>query len=95
MDLHGGDSYRLQGVQNGNRGMGISGGVDNDAVVDPVGGLDGVHQRPFVVGLELGDLSPHFPPRLLQQGKQGGKVLLSIDPRLPDPQHIQIGAVDH
>ena len=65
--------------------MGISGGVDNDAVVDPVGGLDGVHQSPFVVGLELGDLSPHFPPRLL----------LSIDPRLPDPQHIEIGPVQN
>ena len=50
LDRRNGDG--LQRVQNGDARVCVGGGIDDDAVVDAVGGLDLVDQRTLVVGLE-------------------------------------------
>ena len=93
--LHRWDLYRLQGVQDGHAGVGVGGGVDDDAVKGPQGLLDLVHNGPLVVGLE--DLHPNalLGAGVLHQGHQGGVVLLAVEVGLPDPQEVQVGPVNH
>ena len=95
VDLHRRQTHRLQGVQNGHAGVGIGGGVDDDAVHLPVGPLDLVHNGPLVVGLEQLHLSAALVCRLADKGLQGSKVLLAIDIGLPNAQHVQVWAVNH
>ena len=95
MDLHGRDLDRFQRIQNGHAGVGISGGIDDDAVIDPVGLLDGVHQRPLVVALELVHPDPQRRSRFPEQGKQRLKIRLAVNIRLPQAQQVDIRPVQH
>jgi hypothetical protein len=74
--------------------MGVSGGVDHDAVYLAVGLLDLVHDHALVIGLEDLALHARFSAPLGAEGAEGGVVAVTVDPRLPKPQKIQIGAVD-
>ena len=94
MDLHRRKGHGLQRIQNGDAGVGIGGGVDDDAVEYPVSSLDRVHDGPLVVGLETLDLHPGLLRACLQEVQQGGIVLLPVDLRFPQAQQIQIGPVD-
>ena len=93
--LHRGQVHRLQRVQNRHTGVGIGGGIDYNAVGSPQSRLNPVHNGPLVVGLEYLHLHPLLGTGLLHQGHQGGVVLFPIEVRLPDPQQIQVGAVNH
>ena len=75
--------------------MGIGGGVDHNAVKAAVGFLDFIHQGSFVVGLKLLHRDPQGLSGLLQNGQELLKGLLAVDIRLPDTQHIDIGAVQY
>src|SRR5699024_1366295 len=77
------------------RGVGIGGGVDHYAVKTAVGRLDFIHQSSFVVGLKLLHRDPQGFSGLLQNGQELLKGLLAVDIRLPDTQHIDIGAVQY
>ena len=52
VDLHAGHRDGLEGVQNGHGVVGVGPGIHNDGVVDPVGGLDSIHDGSLMVGLE-------------------------------------------
>ena len=91
MDLHGRDGHGLQCIQNGYAGVSVGGGVDDDAVIDAVGRLDGVHNGPLVVGLDETDLDIASGA---DEGQQGLIILAAVDGRLPQAQQIQIGPVD-
>ena len=94
VDLHGGDGNGFQGVQNGHGGMGIGGGVDDDAVHLAVCPLDFVHNVPLVVGLVLLHFQTLGAGGFIQQAQKVGESVFTVDTRLPDAQHVQVGAVD-
>jgi len=52
MYLYGGNAYCLDGIGDGNAGMRISGGIDDDTVIDAVSGLNFIYDRALVIGLE-------------------------------------------
>ena len=54
MDFNGGNFNGTQGIPNGHTGVGIGGGVNDNALILPQGFLDGCHQFPLTVGLERG-----------------------------------------
>ena len=96
MDLHGGDAHGLHRIQQRNAGVGVSGGVDDDAVyLVKVSLLDGVHQGALMVGLEKthfhAQLVRFLTDHLLQVGVSGP----TVDLRLADAQHVHVGAVNH
>ena len=95
VDLHGGQGDRLQGVQDGHAGVGIGGGVDDDAVLLPISLLDLVHNGPLVVGLEDLHVDALLGAGVLHQLHQGGVVGLAVEVGLPNAQHVQVGAVNH
>ena len=74
--------------------MGIGSGIDDNAVIDAVGRLNGVHNGPLVVGLEEVHLDALGVAGGVDKGQQGLVILTAVDGRLPQPQQIQIGAVD-
>ena len=94
MDLHGGNGHGLQCIQNGYAGVSVGGGVDDDAVIDAVGRLNGVHNGPLVVGLDETDLDALGIAGGADEGQQGLIILAAVDGRLPQTQQIQIGPVD-
>ena len=84
--LHRGDGHRLDGVQKGHTGVGIGGGVDDDALHPiKIGLLDGVHQSAFVVGLEKGHRMAFFVAVALNLFQQLGISFPSVVLRLPQP----------
>ena len=74
--------------------MGISGGVDDDAVHLAVCPLDFVYNVPLVVGLVLLHLQTLGAGGFVQQPQKIGKGAFAVDTRLPDTQHVQVGTVD-
>ena len=53
MHFHGGKTHCFQSIQNGDGGMGIGGGVDDDAVKPAVGCLNLINDCAFVIGLKV------------------------------------------
>ena len=92
--LNAGHVHRLEGVQDGVGVVGIRPGVQHDGVVHAVGGVDGVENGPLVVGLDETDLDALGIAGGADEGQQGLIILAAVDGRLPQPQQIQIGAVD-
>ena len=74
--------------------MSVGGGVDDDAVIDAVGRLDGVHDGALVVGLGKVHLDALGIAGGADEGQQGLIILAAVDGRLPQAQQIQIGPVD-
>ena len=94
VDLHRREPHCFQRVQESHAGVGVGGGVDDDAVHFAAGALDGVHQDPLVVGLEDLAFDPQLSAEVPDILLQGGVGLPAVDIRLPDAQHIQVGAVE-
>ena len=94
MDFHRGNADRLEGVQQGDAGMGIGAGIDDDAVLLSVSLLDGVHQVPFMVGLVQGDAGAQFLRVGFDEAAKIGIGCFAVDFRFPDTEHVQVGAVD-
>ena len=96
VDLDAGDGDCLEGVKNCNRGVRVGGGVHDDAVVRPKGGLDLVDDCALVVALIALDIpKAGFCGGCLASAHQGGVVSLSIDVRLANAKHIDVRAVNH
>ena len=74
--------------------MGIGGGVDDDTVHLAVSPLNFVHNVPFVVGLVLLHFQTLGAGGFVQQAQKVGESVFTVDTRLPDAKHIQVGAVD-
>lgn len=95
VDLDGGDSDGLEGVQDGNAGVCVSCRVDDDAVDLAVGLLDLVDDAALVVGLEDLDLVKALcGAGLLADLDQAVVVVAAVDARLANAEHIEVGAVD-
>ena len=90
-----GNADGQEGVQEGYAGVGVGGGIEDDAVVDSPGGLDLVYQVSLVVGLVNSSLQAQGLGRALDEGQKvvvgGGAVNL----RLPQAQQIEIGTVEN
>ena len=95
VNLHSRNADSLQGVQNGNGGVGVGCGIDDNAVYLPVSPLDFIHQISLVVGLVLLNLNAQLPGGVFQQVEKVYEGAFSIDSRFPNPQHIEIRAVDN
>ena len=94
MDFHRGDTDGLQCVQQGDAGMGIGAGIDDDAVLLSVGLLNGVHQVSLMVGLVQGDADAQFfgiGPDQITQIRIG---CFAVDLRFADAEHVQVRPVD-
>ena len=70
VDLHGGNADGQEGVQEGYAGVGVGGGIEDDAVVDSPGGLDLVYQVSLVVGLVNSSLQAQGLGRALDEGQK-------------------------
>ena len=79
LDCRNGDG--LQRVQNGDARVRVGGGIDDDAVVNAVGGLDLVDQRTLVVGLEDFALRASRAAGVLAEADKGVIVLRTVDGR--------------
>ena len=95
MHLNSRNGNRLQGIQNRHGGMGVGGGIDDDAVIHTISGLNCIHNCTFVVGLEMVDLNTGIDCGLRNQRQQVSIAVFAVNARLPDAQHIDIGSVDH
>ena len=95
MNLYSREGNRFQRIQNRNAGVGIGPRVNHNGIRVSIGPLDLIYQVPLMVGLILGHFRTGFFSGCLQQGQQIREAVLSIDPRFPNAQHIQIGAVDN
>ena len=93
MQLHIGDRNPQQGIPQSDRGVGMSPGIDQDALAPPHGLVNLLHQGPLEIALKaiqghVGRL--RFGLQVLLDRRQGAA---SIDSRLPLAQQIQIGSV--
>jgi len=89
MDFHRRNGGGLQRVQHGHAGVGVGGGVDDDAVHPvEIRPLDAVHQRALVVGLEKFHGHAQGVGFSADQGAQVIVGAAAIDRRLPDAQQV-------
>ena len=72
VNLHGWDGNCLQRIQNGYGSVGIGGWIDDDPVIRSIGGLDGIHDRALMIGLEVIDLNARFQAGFFNQRQQIG-----------------------
>ena len=93
MHLHRRQSHGLQRVQNGYAGVGVGGGVDDDAVRLAQRALDDVHQHALMVGLKALHFDAFPGADLPDKRFQIGKGLPTINIRLPNAQQVQVWTV--
>ena len=74
--------------------MGIGGGVDNDAVIYAVGRLNSVYNSALMVGLEEVHADSLGVAGGADEREQGFVILTAVNGRLPQPQKVQVRAVD-
>ena len=95
MDLDGRDGDGLEGVQDRHARVRVGGRVDDDAVDLAVGLLDLVDDTALVVGLEDLDLVEALGGAgFLADLDQAVIVVVAVDARLANAEHVEVGAVD-
>ena len=95
VDLDGGDGDGLEGIQDRNARVRVSCRVDDDAVDLAVGLLDLVDDAALVVRLEDLDLVKSLRGAgLLADLDQAVVVVATVDARLANAEHVEIGSVD-
>lgn len=95
MDLNGGDGDGFEGVEDCHAGVCVSCRVDDDAVDLAVSLLDLVDDAALVVGLEDLDLVKALRGAcLLADLYQAVVVVVAVDARLTNAEHVQIGTID-
>ena len=85
----------VQRIEQGDRGVGIGAGIDDDAGIGLARRLDAIDQRALVIA--LGELD--FYPQAVGLGAASlldvGERLASVDFGLPLAQHVEVGPVEH
>ena len=81
--------------QNGNAGVGVGAGIDDDTIHDTISLLDLIYQSAFVVGLETSHFHALLVAMVFNFFQQIGIGLPAVVCRLPDAQHIEIRSVDN
>ena len=95
VNLDGGDGDGFEGVQDGHARVRVGSRVDDNAVDLAVGFLDLVDNAALVVGLEDLDLVKALRgSRLLADLDQAVVVVVAVDARLANAEHVEVGAVD-
>lgn len=95
VDLDGRDGDGLEGVQDRDACVRVGGRVDDDAVDLAVGLLNLVDDAALVVGLEDLDLVKALRGAcLLADLDQAVVVIVAVDARLANAEHVEVGAVD-
>src|SRR5688572_10833693 len=94
MDLDHRGVQKLEGVQNGHGGVGITPGIDNDSGRLATGFLNPGDQLALMVGLTEIDAETHFTRRLFAQVTYVIERVVAVDVRLPHAQHVQVRAVE-
>lgn len=96
VDLNGGDGDGFERVQDGHARMCVGRRVDDNAVDLAVGLLDLVDDAALVVGLEDFDLVKTLcGTRLLANLDQAVVVIATVDARLANAEHVEVGTVDN
>ena len=75
--------------------MGIGGRIDDNSIGPSIGLLNPVHQNTFVVGLANIHGNAHGFGLIFDHADQILIGSAAVDFRLPDTQHIEIGAVEN
>jgi len=93
--LHKRDRHGQQGITQGDGGVGVGAGIDQQAFALAPGRLDAIHQDPLVVALEALQLGPQG----LGPGRQGAVDLVeaaaAVEAGLPLAQQVEVGTVKH
>jgi hypothetical protein len=76
-------------------GVGERRRVDEGAIRPPAQPLHRIHQRALVVGLKPLQVRALRPCRVAHQALDLGERGATVDFRLPLPQQVQVGAVEH
>ena len=92
--LHGRHAAEPQRVEDGDAVVGISAGVQDDAVCPACGRLDLIDEVALVVGLEKLHLEAHLGAAQLEIIQQAVVVQLAGHARLGEVHHIEVGAVN-
>ena len=95
MYLHRGYANRLDRIQDSDAGVCIGGGIENKTIHFAVSGLDLIHQVALMVGLIQFCFDTASGCVCLYNAAQIIIGLRSVDFRLPNAQHIDIGTIDH
>ena len=95
VDLDGRDGDGLEGIEDRDARVRVGRRVDDDAVDLAVGFLDLVDDAALVVGLEDLDLVEDLRGScLLADLDQAVVVVATVDARLANAEHVEVGAVD-
>ena len=76
--LDGGEPHGFQGVEDGDGGVGVGGGVEDDAVGGAVGALDLRDDVSFAVGLEECDFDAEVCGGAFDAADEGGVIRLAV-----------------
>ena len=85
----------IESIEQGDGGMAVGAGIDDDATIGLARGLYAIDQHALVVALGELDGDPQalgFAPAGFLDVGQG---LAAVDLRLPLAQHVEIGPVEH
>ena len=89
-------SDRFDRICDGDTGMRICAGIDDDAVIMiEVGILDLIDDGSFMIGLEERNFNVSFLCFSLNIFQEIFVALIAVDLFFSDAQHIEVGTVDH
>ena len=94
MHLDGGEPHGFQGVEDGDGGVGVGGGVQDDGVGGAVGALDLGDDVSFAVGLKEGDLDAEIGGGALDAADEGGVIRFAVEVGLANAEHVDVRTVD-
>lgn len=90
-----GNQYRVERIADGDAGVGIGGGVDQQAVEAGARRLEPIDDFPFDVGLVEGNLDVQGSGELGQAPVDPLKALAAVDLGLALTEEVEIGAVQN
>ena len=95
MHLDGGQFHGCNRIADRHGGVRVGGRIYDDAV-DPLlqRGADPVNDRAFVIGLEVDQLASEFLRQRPETRHDRRQRVISINPRLPDAQELQVRPID-
>ena len=94
MDFDKGQCHTQKGVADGDAGVGLGAGVDDDVIVRSACLMDGIDDCTFVVTLEMVKRDAQFGGGVLQARNQRIEGVAAVKLRLAQAEQVEIGAVD-
>ena len=88
------DAHTGKRVPYRHAGVGVCPRVDDNPVRLPARTLHGIHNRAFVVALEVAQRHAKRGGGFIQLGRQAGKRLRTVKMRFARAEQVEVGAVD-